>query len=62
MKLGHQRAALEHFERESSDHEGRYLAEPSPANSIELVLPEEWSTDDDTAVEWVDLPGFLMPG
>ena len=38
-------------------HEGHYLAEPSPENSIELVLPEEWSTDDDTAVEWVDQDG-----
>lgn len=36
-------------------HEGKYLAEPSPAGSIELILPAQWSTDDDTAVEWVDL-------
>jgi ADP-ribosylglycohydrolase len=36
-------------------HEGKYLAEPSAAASIELVLPEQWSTDDDTAVEWVAL-------
>ena len=36
-------------------HEGQYLDEPSPANSIELVLLEQWSTEDDTAVEWVDL-------
>jgi ADP-ribosylglycohydrolase len=36
-------------------HEGKYLAEPSPADSIELYLPEMWSTDDDTAVEWVYL-------
>jgi ADP-ribosylglycohydrolase len=36
-------------------HEGKYLDEPSPADSIELVLLEQWSTDDDTAVEWVDL-------
>ena len=36
-------------------HEGKYLDEPSPADSIELVLLDEWSTDDDTAVEWVDL-------
>jgi len=36
-------------------HEGKYLDETSPADSIELVLPEQWSTDDDTAVEWVDL-------
>jgi ADP-ribosylglycohydrolase len=36
-------------------HEGQYLEEPSSADSIELVLLEQWSTDDDTAVEWVDL-------
>jgi hypothetical protein len=36
-------------------HEGKYLDEPSPAETIELYLPEQWSTDDDTAVEWVDL-------
>jgi ADP-ribosylglycohydrolase len=36
-------------------HEGKYLDEPSSAESIELVLLDEWSTDDDTSVEWVDL-------
>jgi hypothetical protein len=36
-------------------HEGKYLDEPSPANSIELALLEQWSTDDDTSIEWVDL-------
>ena len=36
-------------------HEGVYLDEPSAENSIELVLLEEWSTDDDTMVEWVYL-------
>lgn len=36
-------------------YEGQFLAEPSPADSIELALLEQWSTDDDTAVEWVDL-------
>ena len=36
-------------------HEGKYLDQPSPATSIELALPDQWSTDDDTAVEWVDL-------
>jgi ADP-ribosylglycohydrolase len=36
-------------------HEGKYLAEPSAAESIELIRPEFWSTDDDTSVEWVDL-------
>ena len=37
------------------EHEGIYLDEPSDANSIDLVLLDEWPTDDDTAVEWVDL-------
>lgn len=36
-------------------HEGIYLAEPSSADSIELVLLDEWSTDDDTTIEWVYL-------
>jgi ADP-ribosylglycohydrolase len=36
-------------------HEGEYLRDPSSANAIELYLPDLWSTDDDTAVEWVDL-------
>ena len=36
-------------------HEGIYLDSPSAENSIELVLLDEWSTDDDTTVEWVYL-------
>jgi hypothetical protein len=36
-------------------HEGKYLDEPGVADTIELVLLEQWSTDDDTAVEWVDM-------
>lgn len=36
-------------------HEGQYLDESSAADTIELVLLEEWPTDDDTLVEWVDL-------
>ena len=36
-------------------YEGKYLQDPSPENTIELVLLEEWSTDDDTSIEWVDL-------
>ena len=36
-------------------HEGLYLDEPSPEDSIELILLDEWSTDDDTTVEWVYL-------
>lgn len=35
--------------------ESLYLGEPSPADSVDLVLLEQWSTDDDTAIEWVDL-------
>jgi hypothetical protein len=36
-------------------HEGHYLAEPAAADTIELVLLDQWSTDDDTHVEWVDM-------
>ncbi len=36
-------------------YEGQFLDEPGAADSIELVLLEQWSTDDDTHVEWVDL-------
>jgi hypothetical protein len=36
-------------------HEGKYLAEPGSAAGIELVLLDEWPTDDDTTIEWVDL-------
>jgi hypothetical protein len=36
-------------------YEGKYLQDPSPEDTIELVLLDEWSTDDDTLVEWVDL-------
>ncbi len=37
------------------DLQGVYLEEPGTADSIDLVLLDEWSTDDDTHVEWVDL-------
>jgi ADP-ribosylglycohydrolase len=36
-------------------HEGKYLDEPGPAGSITLALLEQWSTDDDTSIEWVDM-------
>jgi ADP-ribosylglycohydrolase len=36
-------------------YEGEFLDSPGPMESIDLELLEEWSTDDDTAVEWVDL-------
>lgn len=36
-------------------YEGRFLDEPGSGDSIDLALLEQWSTDDDTAVEWVDL-------
>jgi ADP-ribosylglycohydrolase len=36
-------------------YEGQYLDEPSPATTIELALLDQWPTDDDTTVEWVDL-------
>ena len=35
--------------------EGIWLDEPGPGNSIELLLLDQWSTDDDTHVEWLDL-------
>lgn len=35
--------------------EGIWLDEPGPGDTIELVLLDEWSTDDDTHVEWLDL-------
>jgi len=35
--------------------EGIYLDEPGPGNAVDLVLLEQWSTDDDTHVEWLDL-------
>jgi ADP-ribosylglycohydrolase len=36
-------------------YEGQYLAEPGPGDTIELQRLAEWSTDDDTHVEWVDM-------
>jgi len=35
--------------------EGIYLDEPGPGTQVELVLFDQWSTDDDTHVEWLDL-------
>ena len=35
--------------------EGVWLDEPGPGDSIELVLLDQWSTDDDTHVEWLDI-------
>lgn len=35
--------------------EGIWLDEPGPGDSIDLVLLDQWSTDDDTHVEWLDL-------
>ena len=35
--------------------EGIYLDEPGPGTEVELVLLDQWSTDDDTHVEWLDL-------
>lgn len=37
------------------DYQGLYLDEPGPAGSFSLLLLDEWSTDDDTHIEWVDL-------
>ena len=35
--------------------EGIWLEEPGPGDSIDLLLLEQWSTDDDTHVEWLDI-------
>ncbi len=35
--------------------EGIWLDEPGPGDSVDLVLLDQWSTDDDTHVEWLDL-------
>ena len=35
--------------------EGIWIDEPGPGDQIELVLLDEWSTDDDTHIEWLDL-------
>lgn len=44
------------------DLQGVYLAEPGTAEMVDLVLLDEWSTDDDTHVEWVDLHILEMYG
>jgi len=35
--------------------EGLWIDEPGPGDQIDLTLLDEWSTDDDTHVEWLDL-------
>ena len=35
--------------------EGIWIDEPGPGDQIELILLDEWSTDDDTHIEWLDL-------
>ena len=35
--------------------EGIYIDEPGPGDTVELVLLDQWSTDDDTHIEWLDL-------
>ena len=37
------------------DYQGLYSDEPGPPGAFSLLLLDEWSTDDDTHVEWVDL-------
>jgi ADP-ribosylglycohydrolase len=37
------------------EHQGTYLEHPSDADRVEPLLLDQWSTDDDTAIEWVDL-------
>lgn len=41
--------------RSGIDLQGLWLAQPGPGSEIELLLPAQWSTDDDTHVEWLDL-------
>lgn len=42
--------------------EGIWLDEPGPGTAVELVLLDEWSTDDDTHVEWLNLHIFETHG
>lgn len=37
------------------DLQGVYLEEPGPPGAFSLLLLDQWSTDDDTHIEWVDL-------
>ena len=37
------------------DLQGVWLDEPGPDGAVELLTPDQWSTDDDTHVEYVDL-------
>ena len=37
------------------DLQGLYIEEPGPPGSFALLLLDQWSTDDDTHIEWVDL-------
>ena len=37
------------------DLQGLYIDEPGPPGAFSLLLLDEWSTDDDTLIEWVDL-------
>lgn len=41
--------------RSGIDLQGVWLDQPGPGRQIELLLPDQWSTDDDTHVEWLDL-------
>lgn len=42
--------------------EGIYIDEPGPGDSIDLVLLDQWSTDDDTHIEWFYLHVFETHG
>ncbi len=35
--------------------EGIWLDQPGPGTQVDLVLLDQWSTDDDTHIEWLDL-------
>ena len=42
--------------------EGIWLDEPGPPGGFELILLDQWSTDDDTHVEWLNLHIFETHG
>lgn len=44
------------------DLQGIWLEEPGPDGAVELLTPAEWSTDDDTHVEYVHLHAMEVHG
>ena len=37
------------------DLQGIWIDDPGPGETLELTLLDQWSTDDDTHIEWLDL-------